>query len=285
MTEIFIICILGGYLLGSIPFGLVVTRLAGLGDIRKIGSGNIGATNVLRTGRKDLALLTVLLDVFKAGFAAWLTLHLVPAKEMFFAGIYTQTNLIAALYAGTAAVIGHNFPIWLKFRGGKGVASTFGLILVLSPNIALMALATWLLFAFMFKYSSLAALAAATLTPLYAYFYAGETETIFYTAIALLVIVRHQTNIRRLIKGEESQISLHKKTETAKTPAKETAKATEEKTPAKKSSKAPAKPAGKTEQKTKRKRPAASGTKKTASRTANTTTPKKTPTRGKTKGK
>ena len=283
MTEIFIICILGGYLLGSVPFGLVVTRLAGLGDIRKIGSGNIGATNVLRTGRKDLALLTVLLDVFKAGFAAWLALHLVPAKEMFFAGIYTQTNLIAALYAGTAAVIGHNFPVWLKFKGGKGVASTFGFILVLSPNIALMALATWLLFAFMFKYSSLAALAAAALTPLYAYFYAGETETIFYTAIALLVIVRHHANIRRLIKGEESRISFRKKT--AETPAGENAKATKEKAPAKKSGKAPAKPAAKTEPKTKGKRPATSGTKKTAARTAGTAKTKKTSARGKTKEK
>lgn len=93
MTETFIICIIGGYLLGSVPFGLVVTRLAGLGDIRKIGSGNIGATNVLRTGRKDLALLTVLLDASKAGFAAWLALRFVPAEDMFFAGIFTSTNL------------------------------------------------------------------------------------------------------------------------------------------------------------------------------------------------
>ena len=170
MTETFIICIIGGYLLGSVPFGLVVTRLAGLGDIRKIGSGNIGATNVLRTGRKDLALLTVLLDASKAGFAAWLALRFVPAEDMFFAGIFTSTNLVAALYAGTAAIIGHNFPVWLKFKGGKGVASTFGFILVINPAIALMALATWLVFAFLFKYSSLAALAAAVLTPLYAYF-------------------------------------------------------------------------------------------------------------------
>lgn len=151
MTETFIICIIGGYLLGSVPFGLVVTRLAGLGDIRKIGSGNIGATNVLRTGRKDLALLTVLLDASKAGFAAWLALRFVPAEDMFFAGIFTSTNLVAALYAGTAAIIGHNFPVWLKFKGGKGVASTFGFILVINPAIALMALATWLVFAFLFK--------------------------------------------------------------------------------------------------------------------------------------
>lgn len=211
MTETFIICIIGGYLLGSVPFGLVVTRLAGLGDIRKIGSGNIGATNVLRTGRKDLALLTVLLDASKAGFAAWLALRFVPAEDMFFAGIFTSTNLVAALYAGTAAIIGHNFPVWLKFKGGKGVASTFGFILVINPAIALMALATWLVFAFLFRYSSLAALAAAVLTPLYAYFYAGEVESVFFTAVALLVVVRHHANIRRLIKGEESKISFGKK--------------------------------------------------------------------------
>lgn len=214
MTETFIICIIGGYLLGSVPFGLVVTRLAGLGDIRKIGSGNIGATNVLRTGRKDLALLTVLLDASKAGFAAWLALRFVPAEDMFFAGIFTSTNLVAALYAGTAAIIGHNFPVWLKFKGGKGVASTFGFILVINPAIALMALATWLVFAFLFKYSSLAALAAAVLTPLYAYFYAGEVESVFFTAVALLVVVRHHANIRRLIKGEESKISFGKKDKT-----------------------------------------------------------------------
>lgn len=210
MTEIFIFCIIGGYLLGSIPFGLVLTRLAGLGDIRKIGSGNIGATNVLRTGRKDLALLTVLLDASKAGFAAWLAGYLAPEQDMFFAGIFTNTKLVAALYAGTAAVFGHNFPLWLKFKGGKGVASAFGFILVINPMIALLALGTWLIFAFTFRYSSLSALAAAVLTPLYAYFYAGEVETIFFSAIALLVVVRHHANIRRLIKGEESKISFHK---------------------------------------------------------------------------
>ncbi len=210
MTEIFIFCIVGGYLLGSIPFGLVLTRLAGLGDIRKIGSGNIGATNVLRTGRKDLALLTVLLDASKAGFAAWLAGYLTPEQDMFFAGIFTHTKLVAALYAGTAAVFGHNFPLWLKFKGGKGVASAFGFILVINPMIALLALGTWLVFAFAFRYSSLSALAAAVLTPLYAYFYAGEVETVFFSAIALLLLVRHHANIRRLIKGEESKISFQK---------------------------------------------------------------------------
>ena len=211
MNYIFIFCIIGGYLLGSIPFGLILTRIAGLGDIRKIGSGNIGATNVLRTGRKDLALLTVLLDASKAGLAAWLAFYFCPSEPIFFANIYTQANLVAALIAGTSAIFGHNFPIWLKFKGGKGVAAALGFILVINPVVALLALSTWLLFAFTFKYSSLSALAAAVLTPLYSYFYAGEIETIFFTGISLLLICRHHANIKRLIHGQESKISLKKK--------------------------------------------------------------------------
>ena len=128
-TVIFTLSALGGYLLGSIPFGLVLTRLCGLGDIRKIGSGNIGATNVLRTGRKDLALLTVLLDAFKAGIAALIAYHLAPEKFYLFFGFVTTTNIMASLIAGFCGVLGHNFPIWLKFKGGKGVASAFGFIL------------------------------------------------------------------------------------------------------------------------------------------------------------
>ncbi len=211
MMEIFATCILSGYLLGSIPFGLVLTKLAGLGDIRKIGSGNIGATNVLRTGRKDLALLTLLLDVSKAGLIAFIVQKIVPNNDMSFLGIFTKTNLVAALLAGSAAVIGHNFPIWLKFKGGKGVASTFGLIVAIDPIIGGLALATWLGFAICFKYSSLAALAAASLTPCYAYFYASPIECIFFSVIALLVITRHHANIVRLFKGTESKISFRKK--------------------------------------------------------------------------
>ena len=128
ITSIFALCALGGYLLGSIPFGLVLTRLAGLGDIRKIGSGNIGATNVLRTGRKDLALLTVLLDASKAGIAAFVAASLAPAADYVFLGNMTQVNVIAGLIAGSAGVVGHNFPVWLKFKGGKGVV-------ILSPTI------------------------------------------------------------------------------------------------------------------------------------------------------
>lgn len=211
ITSIFALCALGGYLLGSIPFGLVLTHLAGLGDIRKIGSGNIGATNVLRTGRKDLALLTVLLDASKAGIAAFVAASLAPAADYVFLGNMTQVNVIAGLIAGSAGVVGHNFPVWLKFKGGKGVASTFGFILATNTQIALLALATWLVCAVITRYSSLSAITAAIATPVYAFFLVEPTYTIFYTAIALLVLLRHRANIVRLAKGEESKISFKKK--------------------------------------------------------------------------
>ncbi len=209
-SIILLLCALGGYLLGSIPFGLILTRLAGYGDIRKIGSGNIGATNVLRTGRKDLALLTILLDASKAGFAAWFAYKLVPANEMFFLGNITSANVIAELVAGTCGVLGHNFPIWLKFKGGKGVASTFGFILFTNWQVALLALGTWLIFAVLTRYSSLSALMAALLTPFYAFFMVSPVYSIFYSGLAVLVIIRHHANISRLIKGTESKISFSK---------------------------------------------------------------------------
>lgn len=211
ITAIFTLCALGGYLLGSIPFGLVLTRIAGLGDIRKIGSGNIGATNVLRTGRKDLALLTVLLDASKAGIAAFVATNITPTSDYIFLGNMTQINVVAGLIAGSAGVIGHNFPIWLKFKGGKGVASTFGFILATNPQIALLALATWLVSAFITRYSSFSAIVAALATPFYAFFLLEPTYTIFYAAIALLVLIRHRANMLRLIKGQESKITFKKK--------------------------------------------------------------------------
>ncbi len=211
IPSIFLICAIGGYILGSIPFGLVLARMAGLGDIRKIGSGNIGATNVLRTGRKDLALLTVILDASKAGIAAFLAASFAPSADCILFGNMTQINIVAGLIAGSCGVIGHNFPIWLKFKGGKGVASTFGFILATSPQIALLDLATWLVCAFITRYSSLSAIIAAIATPFYAFFLSEPTYTIFYSAIALLVLVRHRGNIIRLIKGQESKISFKKK--------------------------------------------------------------------------
>lgn len=211
MSLTFIICALGGYLLGSIPFGLVLTRMCGLGDIRKIGSGNIGATNVLRTGRKDLALLTVILDASKAGLAAFLAEKFSSSADVVISGLFTQVNIVAGLIAGTCGVLGHNFPIWLKFKGGKGVASTFGFLVATAPQVALLALVTWLIVAIITRYSSLSAITAAILTPFYAFFLTEPIYCIFYTAIALLVLYRHRSNIKRLLKGEESKISFKKK--------------------------------------------------------------------------
>ncbi len=201
---------IGGYLLGSIPFGLVLCYLAGYGDIRKIGSGNIGATNVLRTGNKWLALLTVILDASKAGLAAWLAFKLVKPHPIMILGIATYTNVMAELLAGALAIIGHNFPIWLKFKGGKGVASAFGFILVTKPLIALSLLLIWIVTASIFKYSSLAAIVAALSLPLVTFFYAEPIYTIVYSALVVLVLVRHHANIARLIKGEESKIHFKK---------------------------------------------------------------------------
>ena len=198
---IYAICAVFGYLVGSVPFGLIITKMAGYGDIRKIGSGNIGATNVLRLGSKKLALLTVFCDAFKAGVAAYIAGRVVSGEHA----------VTASLVAGSFGVLGHNFPVWLKFKGGKGVASTFGFILMTCWPVAMCALAVWLVMAFAFKYSSLAALIAAVTVPLCAYFFVPSVEySVFYTLIAALVIVRHHANIKRLLNGEESKIKLKK---------------------------------------------------------------------------
>lgn len=196
-TQIFISCLLG-YLAGSVPFGLVLTMASGLGDIRKIGSGNIGATNVLRTGRKDLALLTLIFDVAKAGFIALL------CQDLF----YSQTM---GLLAGTMAVIGHNFPIWLKFKGGKGVASTLGLMLAMTPVTGVLTCLTWLSMAVIKHYSSLSALTALALAPVYALAFNSGTAALFYLALAILSFYRHRANIQRLWQGTETKIDLKKK--------------------------------------------------------------------------
>lgn len=198
MTPAFLISALLGYLFGSIPFGLVFTRMAGLGDIRKIGSGNIGATNVLRTGRKDLAFLTLLFDVFKAGFIALMCQW-----------IYSSST--AGLIAGICAVLGHNYPIWLKFKGGKGVASTLGLMLSMTPIVGVLTALTWLFVAITFRFSSLSALVALLAAPFYALAFANSTAALCYTLLTLLSFYRHKENIKRLIRGEESKISFKKK--------------------------------------------------------------------------
>lgn len=183
-----------GYLLGSIPFGLVLTRAAGLGDIRRLGSGNIGATNVLRTGSKALAAATVVLDGGKGAVAV---LALAPWD--------------AGLVAGFAAVIGHNFPVWLRFRGGKGVATTLGVLLAVAWPVGLLACLTWLAVAALFRYSSLAALVAIMATPFTMQWLADGPGIGLAAALAVLAIVRHQANIRRLIKREEFKIGAKEK--------------------------------------------------------------------------
>jgi glycerol-3-phosphate acyltransferase PlsY len=181
-----------GYLLGAIPFGLLLTRLAGLGDVRRIGSGNIGATNVLRTGNKALALATLLLDGGKGAAAVLL------------AGALWQQD--QALLAGLFAVIGHNFPIWLRFRGGKGVATTLGVLLALAWPVGLLACGIWLVMAALFRYSSLSALTAFAAAPFLAWYFAGESVAVIVALLALLGIARHHANIRRLLRGEEPKI-------------------------------------------------------------------------------
>jgi glycerol-3-phosphate acyltransferase PlsY len=191
MTGVAVAAIVG-YLLGSIPFGLVVTRLAGLGDIRRIGSGNIGATNVLRTGSKTLAALTLALDVVK-GVAA--------------VGFGWLWGLEAAVAAAIAVCVGHMFPVWLGFRGGKGVATALGVLLALAWPVALGAGALWLATAAIFQYSSLAALVAACATAAVAGFVVDMPRAIAIGVIAILVVVRHRENIHRLLDGTESRIS------------------------------------------------------------------------------
>jgi acyl phosphate:glycerol-3-phosphate acyltransferase len=191
----FILAAIGGYLLGSIPFGLVLTRVAGLGDIRDIGSGNIGATNVLRTGRKDIALATLLLDAAKAGVA------LLLARAIW---ANSPLQIEIGLIAGGAAFLGHCFPVWLNFKGGKGVATFFGVLLAGAWPLAAISGVTWLAVFTIFRYSSLAALCAAAIAPLAAWI-AGFSwsEIIFTLALAVLIFVRHAPNIARLRAGTE----------------------------------------------------------------------------------
>ena len=180
-----------GYLLGSIPFGLVLTRLAGLGDVRNIGSGNIGATNVLRTGNKGLAVATLLLDALKGTAAVILASRYGPDM---------------AIIAGFGAFIGHLFPVWLKFRGGKGVSTYLGVLLGLQPLGFLIFAVVWLLTALASRYSSLAALIAAIVVPV-ALFLLGDIQIAeLLTVMSAITIVKHRANIGRLLAGEESRI-------------------------------------------------------------------------------
>lgn len=207
----FVLAAVGGYLLGSIPFGLVLTRAAGLGDIRQIGSGNIGATNVLRTGRKDLALATLVLDAGKAGIALFLA--------RLIAGNNVPFQLEIGLVAGFAAFIGHCFPVWLGFKGGKGVATYFGLLLVGMPPLGVVTGVTWIAVALMFRISSLAALASVAIAPILALVGSYSTpEIIALVALAALIFWRHSANIARLRAGTEPRMGEKKTEEEAPAP-------------------------------------------------------------------
>ena len=186
-----------GYLLGSIPFGLLLSYAFGEGDVRKIGSGSIGATNVLRTGNKVAAALTLLLDAAKGAAAVLM------AREL----LGTDAALIAAL----GAFLGHLFPIWLNFKGGKGVAVSLGILLALYWPAALLAFGTWLVMVALFRISSLSALVAAVMTPVYMYALHHEREAVLAIILALLVFVVHTDNIRRLLRGEEPRIGAKSK--------------------------------------------------------------------------
>ncbi len=198
MDYWFIAAAVFGYLLGSVPFGLLITRLAGLGDIREIGSGNIGATNVLRTGRRDLALVTLVLDSFKAGLAVLIVWHFSEARNV-------------GLVAGAFAFLGHCYPIWLGFRGGKGVATYAGLLVFASWPGLVIALPIWLGLFLVTRISSLSALVAAAMVPAGALLL-GESEfaCVVLLALSILVFWTHRANIGRLLRGQEPRFGAQK---------------------------------------------------------------------------
>jgi acyl phosphate:glycerol-3-phosphate acyltransferase len=192
------LALIAGYLLGSVPFGLLLTAAAGLGDVRKIGSGNIGATNVLRTGNKGLAALTLLLDALK-GTAAVLLVYEIAKR-------YTAFEAYQLAYvAGLGAFLGHLYPVWLYFEGGKGVATYLGALFGLHWPAALLFCLVWAAVAAITRYSSLAALSASLFVVLY-YLLLGQAGLMFILIMTLLMFAKHQANIRRLLAGQESRI-------------------------------------------------------------------------------
>lgn len=186
------------YLLGSVPFGIVIAKVFGLGNLREIGSGNIGATNVLRTGSKPAALATLLLDSGKGAIAV-ITARLLVGED-------------AAQLAGLMAFLGHIFPIWLKFKGGKGVATYLGTLLALSFGAGLAACLTWLVIALLFRFSSLAALFTAVMVPAWLWTLRSPEMIALAVVLGVLVWFRHGENIRRLLSGDETKIKLKKET-------------------------------------------------------------------------
>ena len=197
--PILLMSLIGGYLLGSVPFGVIATQLGGAGDIRSVGSGNIGATNVLRTGRKDLAALTLIGDIGKG------VLAVLVARAL-----WGET---AGAVAGGAAFLGHLYPVWLKFKGGKGVATFFGIMLAAAWPVGVLAALIWIAVAVIFRISSLSALVATALAPFYALAVLDNPRDIVALAAftAVLIYLRHTPNIQRLLKGQEPRIGGDKK--------------------------------------------------------------------------
>lgn len=192
LTPPILLSVVFGYLLGSIPFGLILTRAAGLGDVRKIGSGNIGATNVLRTGNKKLAAATLLLDALKATVAAVVAAHFI--------------SLEAGIAAGFAAFIGHLYPVWLRLKGGKGVATYIGVLLGLAPWMVLVFAVIWLGCAKLTRYSSLSALVATLIVPVVEWFTGDQRVAVALAVMTVITWIKHKQNIERLLAGTESRI-------------------------------------------------------------------------------
>tara|TARA_Y100001970_G_scaffold285545_1_gene405618 strand:+ start:3619 stop:4221 length:603 start_codon:yes stop_codon:yes gene_type:complete len=188
------------YIIGSLPFALILTKLSGLGDIRNIGSGNIGATNVLRTGSKLLAFIVLCLDIIK-GFIPFLILQI----------YFDEMNLLNKAFLCHFAILGHIYPIWLKFKGGKGVATYIGFLFGLNPIIAILFLAVWIIVALIFKYSSLGSLIGIFVAPAYFIFINFNFNIlIFFTYLTFVILLKHKENIKRLINKTESKIKLSK---------------------------------------------------------------------------
>jgi glycerol-3-phosphate acyltransferase PlsY len=203
-TTVLLVDFLLGYALGSIPFGLLLTRYAGLGDVRSIGSGNIGATNVLRTGNKALAAATLLCDMLKGTLAVLIASRFVSYE-------WPITTGLGSVLAGVGAVIGHMYPVWLKLKGGKGVATFLGVLLGIAWQAAIGAALVWLAVAFASRYSSLAALLATAASPVILYFLGYPPVAALFLALAVLVWWKHSENISRLLSGSESKIGSKKK--------------------------------------------------------------------------
>jgi len=194
----FIAACVVGYLLGSLPFGLILTKLAGLGDIRKIGSGNIGTTNVLRTGNRKIAAATLIADMLKGTIAVVIFLFLLPGDE----------GEILGLVAALCAFLGHLFPLWLHFKGGKGVATYLGILLALAPWSALAFVTVWLAIAVISRYSSLSALIGVVVVAFSALLMMDGIVAMTLAFMSLIIIIKHHANIKRLLTGTESKITL-----------------------------------------------------------------------------